>query len=105
MKASALKKNQRFILEGKTYENKGRQGGFKACIWGELVLNGKVVLGWGNPVGLDAEIEPTDIVADEKVRIERANSSCPICDGNGFLRHYMHVSNGICFKCGGTGKK
>jgi excinuclease UvrABC ATPase subunit len=29
---------------------------------------------------------------------------CPRCNGNGIIEKYMHVDNGICFECSGSGK-
>jgi len=28
---------------------------------------------------------------------------CDKCDGTGIIPIYMHVQNGVCFKCGGSG--
>lgn len=30
---------------------------------------------------------------------------CQKCNGLGFIESYAHVHNGVCFKCGGTGRK
>jgi DnaJ-class molecular chaperone len=30
--------------------------------------------------------------------------ACPRCSGAGKLDAYRHVDNGVCFKCGGSGK-
>lgn len=28
---------------------------------------------------------------------------CPKCDGTGFIGHYAHIANGVCFTCQGSG--
>jgi RecJ-like exonuclease len=30
--------------------------------------------------------------------------TCPKCGGKGYLDHCLHIKNGICFQCNGTGK-
>lgn len=48
-----------------------------------------------------------DLILD---RIDRNNTHyytstrCPKCGGTGYLKYYVHVEGGVCFRCGGTGR-
>lgn len=34
---------------------------------------------------------------------QSSQSSCSRCQGTGYLPHFSHVANGVCFMCGGDG--
>lgn len=34
-----------------------------------------------------------------------ADYNCPRCGGDGYIYYYGHVEGGVCFKCGGTGRR
>jgi|SRR5690554_139575 len=36
------------------------------------------------------------------IEVARENPKCSRCGGTGYLPHFSHVQNGICFKCGGN---
>ncbi|AWB57441.1 hypothetical protein [Colwellia sp. Arc7-D] len=37
--------------------------------------------------------------------VGRPKNRCSNCEGSGYLLHFSHVLNGVCFSCNGTGKK
>ena len=51
------------------------------------------------------EEQEEEIKRNEEIERQRKAEICPKCSGNGKIPAYYHIENGICFMCGGTGKK
>lgn len=57
-----------------------------------------------NLLAWQKEYYSTEAQLARKAEVMSRNTVCSRCNGTGRIACYNHVAQGVCFKCGGTGK-
>jgi hypothetical protein len=57
-------------------------------------------------LGIASQLESVDAAIDQVLaEVPTPESTCPRCHGKGTIPKFMHVKEGVCFRCKGSGRE